>query len=109
MARHPENQEAQPMPKPAILDVVKIDGRWAQIRHGGNVVNFLDDNSAEPIDWNEYRLSKSYDNLSVKAIMQVYGEKFTEDEIKNIHWGSEQNQNPELRQEVTAFGEYVKK
>lgn len=105
MPKNPEiGSEDEPTPVPAILDVVKIDGRWAQVIFGGGAVRFLDDNSAQPIEWNDYRLTQPL-NTHVRDIQ----DQFTDAQIANIRWGEGQEQTPYLKLEVDVFGEYVKK
>ena len=103
-----ENSElVEPTPRPNLLDVVKIDGRWAQVKGAGNYVTHLDDNSWVAIKWDDFKLTKDWKGLSV--IVVKGSTDFTEKELKRIHWGPEQEQHPELREAVSVFGEFEKK
>ena len=98
---------------PRPLDIIKIDGRWAQIIHIGEGPNhrsrirYLDDMSSSEVYLSLYALKKIYNvgvNLAVEA-----GLEFTRTELKNIYWGSEEAKHPELKLIVTVFGEYETK
>ncbi|MFA6095111.1 MAG: hypothetical protein WC757_04505 [Candidatus Paceibacterota bacterium] len=101
---NPESIEETP--RPNTLDIVKIDGRWAQ--SNGNIIVFLDDGSGVFINWNDFSLIKKYE-CTVGALMLKKEESFTDAEIESIHWGPEQNQYPHLKKAVTVFGEYERK
>jgi hypothetical protein len=103
MPKNPEQgTEGEPTPVPAILDVVKIDGRWAQVIYGGGVVRFLDDNSAQPIEWDDYLLAQP-----IHSQVRELRSQFTDNEVANIHWGAS---DPDyLKLEVDVFGEYQRK
>jgi hypothetical protein len=111
----PVPESLQHTPHPKVLDVILIDGRWAQVRVDVNHINFLDgDENIQSINWDEYRLSKKYatETVSVGAYMLFLPDAITEKEIGQIRWGVEQEQSPELRLlvlEGTVFGEYEKK
>lgn len=110
MEKIPNQDENQESLRPKSRDIVKIDGRWAQTTGDGaeeSVVVFLDDGSFVRINWNDYNLEKRFDFLTVKEIKS----HLTPEEIKNIHWGSaeEEKNHPRLKEEVRVFGEYVKK
>ncbi|MDP3956589.1 MAG: hypothetical protein Q8P97_01160, partial [bacterium] len=94
--------------RPELLDVVKIDGRWAQVIIGGDTVSFLDTGEKEPIDWSEYELTSVFRG-AVFDVMKLPGQEFKEEEIDNIRWGPEAKKHPELKLEVRVFGEYVSK
>jgi hypothetical protein len=101
----PEQHETQ---IPNQLDIVKINGRWAQI--GGmsnNITRYLDDNSTEEVNWDDFNFERI--GLSVFDAIDVRGEIFTDTETDNIHWGPEEIKNPDLKMEVWVFGEYTKK
>ena len=93
--------------RPALLDIVKIDGRWAQVGGAGRVVRYLDTNEEARIDWSGYTLEKRVDR-AIRNLDSV-GLSMTEDEKSRIHWGSEQKEHPQLREEVTVFGTYHSK
>ena len=102
-----ENRDNGEMSPPNLLDIVKIDGRWAQYS-GGNLFKFLDDESVEEIELDDFRLAKEYGKASVVSEVKKQ-EKFTPEELSHIHWGSEQDQYPHLREQVRVFGEYERK
>jgi hypothetical protein len=106
MPKNLENsKEIQLVDKPQLLDIVKIDGRWGQWVSNDGHVKFLNDSSIKEIDLNEYRLLKELDTTVGYIIRD--GEKFTETELENIHWG--QGTDSKMKLLVTVFGEYVKK
>jgi len=99
-----ENKENLKLP--SLLDIVKIDGRWAQVRAGGNTVLFLDDGDAQPIDWDDYELDR-HDGRAL-----IYTKESLElepEEILRIHWGPEEKIKPSLKLECTYFGDFIKK
>ncbi|TSC60148.1 MAG: hypothetical protein LiPW15_26 [Parcubacteria group bacterium LiPW_15] len=103
-----ENQEELP----ATLDVVKIDGRWAQVvgsRDGDKrfVIKFLDNEKIDDVDLAEYDLTRRFD-MVVSRLKEFCGEELPKEQAKKVHWGPEQVENPELRGLVTVFGEYKK-
>lgn len=91
---------------PNTLDIVKIDGRWAQV-HGPAVggIRFLDNGLGALINWEDYRMIKSFAGWSVNFLKDL--ERFTPEEILNIRWGPEQEIYPSLRELVSVFGEYT--
>jgi hypothetical protein len=94
---------------PALLDVVKLDGRWAQVRGGGGAILFLDNGEARPIEWGNYRMVRSFGASQAIDFVQEQGERFTDEEIERVHWGPEEERHPELKKQVRVFGEYVSK
>jgi hypothetical protein len=93
---------------PSLLDVVKIDGRWAQVMGGGGYVRFLDGKKFQEVDWDNYTLTKRF-HSNVKNLQEIHGERIPEEEARNVHWESvDQEEHPNLRGEVTVFGEYKK-
>ncbi len=103
-----ENQEEFP----ATLDVVKIDGRWAQVaasKAGGGevVVKFLDNDEVAGLDLADYELTRKF-NMVVSHLRQFFGEELPKEQAEKVHWGPEETEKPELRGLVTVFGEYKK-
>ena len=108
----PENIPSPEGQLPELLDIVKIDGKWAQVKSGGgetSLVLFLEDNQGADINWSEYQLTRTFNSLPVGTVEQVFGEKFSEEELDNVRWGPEQEQTPALKKQVRVFGEFVKK
>ena len=85
---------------PELLDIVKIDGRWAQVMAGGEIIKYLDSTKAEEINWNDYQLSKRYEVSSVRSVIDSGIGSFTPEEINNIHWGGEERGYPHLPRAV---------
>jgi len=94
-------------PRPNLLDVVKIDGRWAQAVMDGNWIKYLDDQSQVKINWDEFRRTKNWEELPVSMVKK--SASFTPEELGRIHWGPEQEEYPYLREQVRVFGEFEKK
>lgn len=96
---------------PELLDVVKIDGRWAQVVGRGDKLTFLSDGTIADVDWSEYVLVKNYKGRAVKLVEEFDGESFTDEEISRIHWeaGHAEDEAKKLAQEVSVFGIFEKK
>lgn len=108
-------RQQERIPLPSTLDIILINGRWAQVEFpqrydpAGNIsettsVLWLDDKSFDHLDLSKYKLVQ-YPVMYVSAIK----DKFTPEQINNIHWGSEQEQYPHLKLAVTVFGKYESK
>ena len=101
------------IPRPNLLDIVKIDGKWAQVMTGGNIIRFLYDLSTETINWDDYQMVQSFKAPSeppyVGGLIDKKIVTFTETEIQNIRWGTEEKDSPELKLQVKVFGEFEKK
>jgi hypothetical protein len=103
-----ENGETrEPTPRPNLLDVVKIDGRWAQVILSGRDIAYLDDGTSVEINWDNFIVVKEWKGLPVWKVRE--STYFTDKELGHIHWGPEQKQHPHLKEEVRVFGEYIKK
>lgn len=102
------NESPAETPQPNELDLVKINGRWAQVISAGQRVKYLDDLKTEVIDWNDYKVLRSF-NLPIWGIELLYGEKLTGEEMQNVRWGPEETAQPELKKNVRVFGALVKK
>ncbi len=103
-----ENKEStEPTPRPNLLDVVKIDGRWAQTILGGECVRYLDDDSKVFINWDDFIFVKDWKTLPVWKVKE--STSFTKKELRQIHWGPEQEKHPYLREAVRVFGEFEKR
>jgi hypothetical protein len=90
------------------LDIIRLDGRWAQMGSSTAVV-YLDDLSVASVDLRKYRVAKDYRSMAVWYVEKYCGAVFSDAEIRNIRWGPEQERNPELKTYVTVFAEYVRK
>jgi hypothetical protein len=91
--------------RPKLLDVIRIDSRWAQVIGGGRHIKYLENQTIEEIDWRNYKMTRRF-NCSVGLLEAVHGITPSPLEIVNVHWGSEQEEHPELKEDVSAFGEY---
>ena len=104
----PENEESvEKVSQPNLLDVIKINGRWAQVILGGDNIRYLDDYSIEVINWEKYQLVINWKGLAVISVKESC--HFSEVELQRIHWGSEQKQHPRLKENVAVFGEFEKR
>ena len=92
--------------RPHELDVVKIDGRWAQAKSSARIT-YLDDMSDALIDWHDYRMIKDWKGWMVQIVKEITA--FSAQELKNIHWGPEEKEHPHLKEVVSVFGEFEKK
>ncbi len=115
MVKNKENTIESAVPQPNTLDIIKVDGRWAQIFVGGDAIDlpkpmkYLDNGEDSEITFNDYEFTKDWKSLPVALLKSKFGETFNDEEITRIHWGSEQENNPELKEFVSVFGEYTKK
>lgn len=93
-------------PRPAVLDVIEIDGRLAQ-HVGYDIIVFLDNQEAiNGFNWDDY----SYERTPSITVGDLVSDNIiNEQEWKRIKWGPEENGNPYLRNTVTFFGKYKKK
>ena len=94
--------------KPNLLDIARIDERWVQVCFDRCHIMYLNNSSFKRINWNDYKLVRSLPGLSVGYLIQ-HGERFTNQEVANIHWGPEDKEHPNLKLEVRVFGEYLRK
>lgn len=95
-------------PKPCLLDIVRINSRWAQVMPDLSRIRYLDDGLMESIDFRECELVRQYSAPDVEGVITSGEGEFSDHEIENIHWGSEQVRYPYLKMRVTVFGEYRK-
>lgn len=103
-----ENQEPkEKTPRPNTLDVIKIDGRWAQVIAPGGSIKYLDDESLAFIDWQDYLYIKDWEKLTVSDVKKL--SNFPKEELERVHWGPEQKKHPYLREQVRVFGEFNKR
>ncbi len=98
------HESVEKTPRPNTLDIVKIDGRWAQSNY--NLITFLDDKTIFSINWDDYKLVKEWGGSPVSLVKER--ENFTEKEISNIYWGPEEKKYPKLKEQVSVFGEFEK-
>jgi|GEM_PF-1953155 len=100
-------------PHPNLLDVVKIDGRFAQVLGGGNYIKYLDDKSISSINWEEYFFKKFTDNnhyrdkLYVSDLLEKKLISF--EEYMSVHWNEDKKEDIDNKRNVIFFGIYKKK
>src|SRR3989344_6573006 len=106
------NKETEPE-HPDTLDVIKINGRWAQFFHTGMfgdehgnkeaymLVKWLDSRESEHILIKDVK-GKSYFAKIVRDIK----DQLSEVEYSTIHWGPEEKEDPNIRDLVTVWGEF---
>lgn len=107
-----ENEKENQEEFPANLDVIKIDGRWAQVAaskadSGTVLIKFLDNDEVADLDLADYELTRRF-NMVVSHLKQFFGEELPKEQAAKVHWGPEEAEKPELRGLVTVFGEYKK-
>ncbi len=103
----------QEVPKPRLLDIVQIDGHWAQVGPVQDMVKFLDNpgGNAVIVDWNNYRFQKFYisdkSNVPGGSVKDLFDrEMITEEEYWAIHCAGK-DENPNYRGEMNIFGIYT--
>ncbi len=108
-----ERKESEPEPWFELLDIVKIDGRWAQIvgalreKNPGEeqLITYLDDGSPGYVDFQKYELSRL---LATHVAKILKAGELSEDEFKNVRWDSD-NIGTKMSLHVHVFGEFIKK
>ncbi len=96
---------------PPELEIVRIEGRWAQVISGSTYVKYLSDpQSPVSISWEDWKLVKLYtSDVVVARFLEIDRNAFDDSELSAIHWGAEQKENPELKKQVHVFGAFEKK
>jgi len=94
-------------PRPNMLDIVKIDGKWAQVVSSDKVKYLSDRNSVAEVDWDKYTYQRDFNFLT--AVDLVDRSEISDSEFMVIYWGTEQEKNPDIRRNVTVFGIFTKK
>ena len=104
-------QELEKMQKgelPGMLDVASFDGRWAQVRGGGGYVQFLDTGEHQEMDWSAWELKEKLD-MSIENLRAIQPGSISDSELAFVYYGPEQQEQPELKQEVKVFGKFISK
>jgi hypothetical protein len=109
MVNQGERTESDFSTTPQVLDIIKIDGRWAQSIIGGRTIIFLDDGASQEIVWDDYLMVGSYGSHSLAQILTQPNESISSKETERINWGPEQELDPSLKLQVRVFGKYEKK
>lgn len=105
--------EKEPIPEnrlPAILDIIKLDGRWAQILIPASkdaLIRYLDDKSYSHIDFSCYKLDHLV-NLKIHNYKLVYKTEFPLEAQENVYYDAE-SQDPGLIRLVKIHGFYTSK
>lgn len=109
MNRHEGGIERGGRDQPDVGDVVRLDGRWAQVFSGPeeSYVSYLDDGSTETVHWADYELTRRLG--SHVMLVQQQEHAFTDEELERVRWGSEQEKTPHLKGEVRVFGEFTRR
>jgi hypothetical protein len=94
--------------KPALLDIIRLDGSWAQMG-GSRTAIYLKNRSCIEVDFGKYKIIKDYCSMPVWYVTRHQGAVFSDGEMANIRWGPEQEKHPELKAQVSVFAEYVRK
>ena len=106
----PGNPEAEHTPIPGHLDLVRIDGRWAQVVIIGidSMVQYLDDGSPATVVWDEYRLADRY-ATHVAIMERTTGLKLTKAERDRVHPTYDTRTRAQAVNDVKVYGAYEKK
>ncbi len=91
---------------PKVQDIVRIDGRWAQVVSQGLVL-YLDDKSHAYIDWHDYMMHKNHRRRSVGLVRALEPNCLSAVEIDNIYYALGRKK-PETKLSVSVFGEFKK-
>jgi hypothetical protein len=102
---------AEKIPQPGTLDVVMIDGRWAQYL-GGSGIAWLDTGEQALINLADYVVERELNfNVDLVNQMQEAGKEtlsLSEAEIARIHWQADNNTR-HLQGQVNIYGVLVSK
>ncbi|NMB48492.1 hypothetical protein GYA13_03565 [Candidatus Kuenenbacteria bacterium] len=101
--------------RPNTLDIIKIDGRWAQIYSSGVdrvPIKYLDqENTFTTIDFTDYRLVQIYDTAvnNLDTMSSMPGP--SPEELARAAWQSESGSEDtsDLKKHIRIFGEYASK
>lgn len=109
-----EDYNVKPIPenlketlRPNMLDIIRINGRWAQIIGGGGLIKFLDEENEKifhQINWDQYKLIKKYES-SIGVFKEVYPDQITNKEISRAHY-SDNERDFKHNLLIRLFGEY---
>ncbi|HTY39658.1 MAG TPA: hypothetical protein VMC43_01020 [Candidatus Paceibacterota bacterium] len=108
MAEHESqlNPEFPETEHPGLLDVVQLDGRWAQVRGGGGLVSYLDTNEVVPINWSQFEMTepihRDVNNLDTTPF------SMSEKERGHLHFAAGENTLKNIGT-ITVFGAYRSK
>ena len=108
----PETKKIPPIP--SRLDLILIDGKFAQCKGGdidmGVTIMFIEDKSSvriSPEEWTKYTYEAPPKNMHFGSDLVENG-LMNEEQLQRVHWGPEQEEYPELRGQVRFFGTYNK-
>ena len=97
---------------PGTLDLVILDGRWAQVNNSGIgvevLISYLDNGETANVTWADYQLENYFDS-SLALLLETNKVKITNEEKSQIHWDVDQSKNLKLVDIIIVFGVYKKK
>lgn len=122
--------QLQPGKRPDAQDIIKVDGKWIQVSSGSSdqqAVRVLETGECMDIDFRDYagvryscdprnstrdkicvqKMDETSHTTQMKPSVKDLLGKFTDNEARNIWWGPEQKDRPNLINEVTVWGELV--
>lgn len=105
-------EEVSQTPRPNLLDVVKIDGRWAQVIISGHAVRYLDNKDETKINWDDYNCQffNKYNSTYIWVSDLVEESQITQEEYESVVFGSISDPPTDTAKMcVTVFGIYTKK
>ncbi|NMC51703.1 hypothetical protein GYA54_03180 [Candidatus Kuenenbacteria bacterium] len=98
--------------RPDPLDIIKINGRWAQVFGAGSpdeIIRYLDgDEEYSRIYFNKLELLNKWETGAIN-LKAIYGVELPEEIVAKAKGGYEEEEDPELKVHITVFGEYVDK
>ena len=100
-SRFLEQQERGMLPQ--LLDIVQIDGRWAQVAGGGTALRYLDSGQSGEIDWQDYELKEKI-SQPLMTVLKLRPGTFPKELAQAVHWGPEDQEHKHLKLNVTVFG-----
>lgn len=105
MEKNPFESGAEKIPQPGTLDIMMIDGRWAQYLGGG--ITWLDTGEQMLINLADYVVEREVNfNVDLVNQMQQVGRdtlSLSEAEIARIHWQAGNNTRY-LQGQVNIYG-----
>ncbi len=112
----------QTTPRPALLDVVRLESQWCQVVTDPNSTQSMaikiEDGAPFQIKWNEWELIRRFglpireiNNPRIRERLHIGSDVpfISPSAIQSIHWGPEEKTNPNLKGEVTLFGFYKRR
>ncbi len=97
-------------PRPGTLDIIKINGRWGQVigpSTNNALVKLLDTNEVIDFNYNDFNLVRQW-NTAHYLLNVRFDETVPDAEMRNAHYSADSDE-PQMKNQITVFGEYQSK